>query len=75
MVLMYDWKHLYEEVCHEYRIDIIEMEIMPDYVHLLVEGIPSIWHPQGCEIDKGTDFSDFEAGVSLADYSATDTLD
>ena len=33
-------KALIEEVCHEYRIDIIEMEIMPDHVHLLVEVDP-----------------------------------
>ena len=33
-------KALIEEVCREYRIDIIEMEIMPDHVHLLVEVDP-----------------------------------
>ena len=33
-------KMLIEEVCKEHRIDIIEMEIMPDYVHLLIEVDP-----------------------------------
>ena len=33
-------KALIEEVCNEYRIDIIEMEIMPDHVHLLLEVAP-----------------------------------
>ena len=33
-------KELIEEVCNEYRIDIIEMEIMPDHVHLLMEVDP-----------------------------------
>ena len=30
-------KELIEEICNEYHIDIIEMEIMPDHVHLLME--------------------------------------
>lgn len=30
-------KELIEEICKEFRIDIIEMEIMPDHIHLLME--------------------------------------
>ena len=33
-------KELIEGICEEYRIDIIEMEIMPDHVHLLMEVDP-----------------------------------
>ena len=33
-------KELIKEVCDEYNIDIIEMEIMPDHVHLLIEVDP-----------------------------------
>ena len=33
-------KALIEAVCNEYRIDIIEMEIMPGHVHLLMEVDP-----------------------------------
>ena len=33
-------KAMIEEVCNEYCIDIIEMEIMPDHVHLLMEVDP-----------------------------------
>ena len=33
-------KSLIQEVCNEYHIDIIEMEIMPDHVHLLIEVDP-----------------------------------
>lgn len=33
-------KDLIEEVCHECNIDIIEMEVMPDHVHLLMEVDP-----------------------------------
>lgn len=30
-------KELIEETCSNFNIDIIEMEIMPDHVHLLIE--------------------------------------
>ena len=33
-------KELIEEICNEYHIDVIEMEIMPDHVHLLMEVDP-----------------------------------
>lgn len=33
-------KELIDEICYELRIDVIEMEIMPDHVHLLMEVDP-----------------------------------
>lgn len=33
-------KELIDEICRESRIEIIEMEIMPDHVHLLMEVDP-----------------------------------
>ena len=33
-------KELIEEICCELRIDVIEMEIMPDHVHMLMEVDP-----------------------------------
>lgn len=30
-------KEIVQEVCRECRVDLIEMEVMPDHVHLLVE--------------------------------------
>ena len=33
-------KELIDEICHELRIDVIEIEIMPDHVHLLMEVDP-----------------------------------
>ena len=33
-------KELMDEICHKLRIDVIEMEIMPDHVHLLIEVDP-----------------------------------
>ena len=33
-------KEFIDEICHELRIDVIEMEIMPDHVHLLIEVEP-----------------------------------
>lgn len=34
-------KELIEEICREYRIDMIEMEIMAEHVHLLMEEVES----------------------------------
>lgn len=33
-------KVLIPEICEEHKIDLIEMEVMPDYVHLLVDVDP-----------------------------------
>ena len=33
-------KELIDEICHELRIDVIEIETMPDHVHLLMEVDP-----------------------------------
>lgn len=33
-------KELIQEICTELRVDVIEMEIMPDHVHLLLEVEP-----------------------------------
>lgn len=33
-------KELIQKICEEYRIDIIEIEIMPNRVHLLMEADP-----------------------------------
>ncbi len=33
-------KELIDEICNEFRIGVIEMEIMPDHVHLLMEADP-----------------------------------
>ena len=33
-------KVLIPEICEEHKIDLIEMEVMPDHVHLLVEVAP-----------------------------------
>ena len=35
-------KELIEETCEHLKVDIIEMEIMPDHVHLLVEVDPQL---------------------------------
>ena len=42
-------KELVKSICEEIPVDVIEMEIMPDHVHLLLEV-----HPQfGCENHQG----------------------
>ncbi|ONI37979.1 transposase [Candidatus Epulonipiscium fishelsonii] len=35
-------KELVQEICTELKVDIIEMEIMPDHIHLLLEVDPQV---------------------------------
>ena len=46
-------KELIEEICNEFRIDIIEMEIMPDHVHLLMEVDPQFGIHKAVKLIKG----------------------
>ena len=46
-------KELIEGTCEEYRIDIIEMEIMPDHVHLLIEVDPQFGIHKAVKLIKG----------------------
>lgn len=46
-------KELIEQICNEYRIDIIEMEIMPDHVHLLMEVDPQFGIHKAVKYIKG----------------------
>lgn len=46
-------KELITETCLEFHIDLIEMEIMPDHVHLLVEVDPQIGIHKLIKIMKG----------------------
>ena len=46
-------KELIEEVCCENRIDVIEMVIMPDHVHLLMEVDPQFGLHKAVKLIKG----------------------
>ena len=46
-------KELIEEICCELRIDVIEMEIMPDHVHLLMEVDPQFGFHKAVKQIKG----------------------
>ena len=46
-------KQLIEATCCENRIDIIEMEIMPDHVHLLMEVDPQFGVHKAVKLIKG----------------------
>ncbi len=46
-------KELIEEICRESRIDVIEMEIMPDHVHLLMETDPQFGIHRAVKLIKG----------------------
>ncbi len=46
-------KELIREVCEENRIEVIEMEIMPDHVHLLMEVDPQFGIHKAVKLIKG----------------------
>jgi len=46
-------KELIQETCVEIRADIIEMEIMPDHVHLLIEVDPQYGIHKAVKLIKG----------------------
>ena len=46
-------KELIEEICSESCIDVIEMKIMPDHVHLLVEVEPQLGIHKAVKLIKG----------------------
>lgn len=47
-------KEIIYEVCDKYSIDLIEMEIMPDHVHLLIEVDPQFGVHKAIKQIKGT---------------------
>jgi len=46
-------KELIQEACEEINVDIIEMEIMPDHVHLLIEVAPQYGIHRAVKLIKG----------------------
>ena len=46
-------KELIEQTCIEIKVDIIEMEIMPDHVHLLIEVDPQYGIHKAIKLIKG----------------------
>lgn len=46
-------KELVSEICQEYQIDLLEMEIMPDHVHLLLEVDPQFGIHKAVKFIKG----------------------
>lgn len=47
-------KELIKLICEEIQVDIIEMEIMPDHVHLLLEVAPQFGIHKAVKTIKGT---------------------
>lgn len=46
-------KELVKQVCDKYRIDLLEMEIMPDHIHLLLEVDPQFGIHKAVKTIKG----------------------
>ena len=47
-------KELIKSICEEIQVDVIEMEIMPDHVHLLLEVDPQFGIHKAVKTIKGT---------------------
>lgn len=47
-------KELVTEICDEHHFDLIEMEVMPDHVHLLLEVDPQFGIHRAVKLIKGT---------------------
>ena len=47
-------KELIKLICEEIQVDVIEMEIMPDHVHLLLEVAPQFGIHKAVKTIKGT---------------------
>lgn len=47
-------KELVKSICEEIQVDVIEMEIMPDHVHLLLEVDPQFGIHKAVKTIKGT---------------------
>ena len=47
-------KELIKLICEEIKVDVIEMEIMPDHVHLLLEVAPQFGIHKAVKTIKGT---------------------
>ena len=46
-------KELIQEICNEFNIDLLEMEVMPDHVHLLLEVDPQFGIHKAVKTIKG----------------------
>ena len=46
-------KELIQEICNEFNIDLLEMEVMPDHVHLLLEVDPQFGIHRAVKTIKG----------------------
>ena len=47
------FKELVQEICTEFNIDLLEMEVMPDHVHLLLEVNPQFGIHKAIKTIKG----------------------
>ena len=66
-------KELIQSIAAENHFEVIEMEIMPDHVHLLLEVDPQFGIHKG-EDNWRQNVEDTKTGISLADNETADTL-
>ena len=68
-------KSLIVETCSKMNVDIIEMEIMPDHVHLLIEVDPQFGIHRAVKQIKGVSLKSTKTGVFLAKIKNTYPVD
>ena len=67
-------KELIIQICQEIHVDIIEMEIMPDHLHLLIEVDPQFGIHKAIKLIKDTT-ADFTSRISIFNNKIANSLD
>jgi putative transposase len=68
-------KKIITEVCREWSARIIEMEVMPDHVRLLVEAEPQFGIHRLVKLVKGRPFASVAPRISVAEEPPADAVD
>ena len=68
-------KELITETCERLKVEIIEMEIMPDHVHLLMEVDPRYGIHKAVKQIKGYSSRIFKRRISLAEIQNSELMD
>ena len=68
-------KHIISEVCQEHQAEIMQLEVMPDHVHLLVQCDPQFGIHRLVRLLKGRSSRFLTAGVPSSKAQAPDALD
>ena len=68
-------KELINNICQELHVDLIEMEVMPDHVHLLLEVDPQFGIHKVVKRIKGISFKNTSRRIFMVKIKATNIVD